>query len=172
MRGSRRRGAVAAAALIALAGACASPRGGRSRTGQTSCTNELAGFEVSYPAAWHHADCERFDPEPIDRAALRDPAIAIGTEAADLDAFVRALQGPAQDLLERRRLEIAGRPAMRLRMRTTRDSHLLPPGTLITEYVVDLGGRVLVARTSGRAGAAFDAAEKVLDGMIFTLRLR
>lgn len=160
-------------ALAAAAGACAARgQGARPRNGQLTCRNDEAGFDVTYPAAWYTEACRQFDPAPLDESVVdRDAAIAFETRRMQLEAFVRELSGPAQDLIERRRVEVAGRPALRLRLRATRDSRLVPPGTLTTQYVVDLRGSVLVARAAGRPGSTFGAAEDVLDRMIFSLKL-
>jgi hypothetical protein len=127
-------------------------------------------YSVTYPAAWYAEACARFDPAPLQEYG-RDPAIAVKVERSSVDALVRELAGPANDILDRRRVQVAGRPAVRLRMRATHDARLVPPGTLTTQYLVQLPGEVLVASASGLPGTEFATIEDVLDHMIFSLKL-
>lgn len=173
MSGPAATGTCLAVVIAGLASACAtSAEGSRPRSGTTTCRDGVEAFELTYPAAWYADGCRRFDPEPLGQTLLeRDAAVSVEIAAGDPDGWVRDLEGPAVDVLARRRLQVAGRPAIRLRMRATRDSLVIPPGTQTTAYVVGLRGRVLVIRARARGGVAFDLAEDTLDRMAFSLKL-
>lgn len=73
---------------------------------------------------------------------------------------------------ESKETTIAGRNAVQLLLESTGEA-LLPEGTLVYQYLVDIQGRTLIASTSSVASAGtFDSNQAVLDRMMESLNVR
>lgn len=142
--------------------------------GETAECTHPSGFRVSYPADWSvNAGevlpvCSWFAEE-----SFTVPE-ASGVRTADVTFSVRvASELPARwpDETSRSRVEVDGRPAVRLEQITTPGLH--PVGTPITTYVLDLpaGGDALVARTVGAGQSDYTRNVAVLDAMMASLVL-
>jgi hypothetical protein len=139
-------------------------------------TNLRISYRVRYPREWFVNDpssarpCGFFHPRPFTvPKATEVPQLAVQVRAEQV-AFDRAAPpaeagGPAEQVEERREMEIDGRRAVRVSATATGDA-LLPPGTKIVRYVVDGGEGVLIATTSELVrDVPFADAVAVLDAM-------
>lgn len=144
-----------------------------------SCSSPV-GFTVSYPESWETneggvvPECTMFDPEGFALPDGTDERVAAITfyiahvdyeEATSID----------RDLVRDREIRsIDGRRAVRVES-VAGEGNLVPEGTSITRYYIDLGveegetGRVLVADTIDYTSIDYEQSQEVLDGMVPTL---
>lgn len=196
-----RRGPLAVLAALALAaGGCGDgggePGAGEGEVGTTlpprttpratttepaaatqTCTNDEAGYRVSYPAEWHTNPgdvvpaCSFFDSEPVEVPEAQevfDLAVSIKREPV---RFERVTAGdPGTRILSSEETTVAGRPAVRRETEAT-GAALLPEGIHATQYLVDLDGETLFASTYDVEGVPYEEAQIVLDRMMGRLEL-
>ncbi len=145
--------------------------------GGQSCTNERAGYTVRYPAEWHTnsgdvvARCCFFHPEPFEVEAqteVLDIAISLRVDAVPFERVTG--EGQAERTLEREETTIDGRPAVRTEAEAT-GAALLPDGTRVYRYAIDLDGRTVIASTLDVAGLDYAANKRLLDAMVASLEL-
>lgn len=138
------------------------------------CTNEAEGWVVAYPADWHVYEgaavgpCRLFDPYPIElpsEASEVPPSIAVQLRTEDAVRLQGVTEDPTIEVVDRRAVLVDGRPAERLEERH-RGSGLLTEGTRSVRYVVDLGGRVLLASAFDLGQPEFTAKVRVLDELV------
>lgn len=143
------------------------------------CTNERAGFTISYPAGWHTNSgdvipaCSAFDPEPVEIPAQSEVPfeIAVVIGAQDVAFDKTATESQFERILSSERLTIAGRPAMRAEVEATGEG-LADRGMRTLRYAIDLGsGRSLVASTN-RTGDSYEQEKEILGKMVETISLR
>jgi len=146
----------------------------------TSCTNERAGYEISYPDDWHTAtldgefECSFFDPEPFEiipesefpLTALQ--AFPAGEEGRTFDDVVAEYADPMFEReLGRDETKVAGFPAVRLETEATGQG-LYDEGTRTIAYVVDRDVAPFVVRAQAFPGA--ELHEDVLEQAVKTIR--
>lgn len=146
------------------------------RPTSTRCTAPT--FSVAYPRPWHVNDaddaapCRWFHPDPFTLPeAAEAVGIAIGVRYEDGEASALAERGSG-DVLDRTVATIDGHEAIRTHRRTAGQG-LLPAGTEVVAWFVDLGPRsLLVTTTSDATGGAFEEHADVADEMARSLRFR
>jgi hypothetical protein len=181
--GSRADGGPAAAERDAVPpAAVTSPGVARSSVALDAVCTGPEGIRVAHPAAWqvNPGDvvpaCTRFAPHPFTvRAAsdVRAAAVVLSVQAVAFADLASAEPGERS----RERVEVDGRPGLRIEITTS--PGLLPTGTAVTRWVLDLGSRAdgprtLVADTvhppdTDPTEAAAEVA--VLDAMVSALDL-
>lgn len=138
------------------------------------CTNEVEGWVVAYPADWHVNEgdaigpCRLFDPDPVELGSEPSevpPSIAVQLRTEDAIALQGVAEDPTVEVVDRRAVLVDGRPGERLEERHGSDG-LLPEGTRSVRYVIDLGGRVLLASAFDLGQPEFDAKVRVLDELV------
>ncbi|AKI98770.1 hypothetical protein ATI61_106159 [Archangium gephyra] len=145
------------------------------------CSNPAGRYSIGYPSAWTTntgngvEPCRFFHPSPFEvQPNSEEPLVAVSVkrEPMPLEAFVQGNTGSSNEVLQQERLTLAGRPAVRLELRATQDSPLLPPGT--REYLYALGDGDSVVRVSTLAVRGLDYAgnQAVLEEMVRSLELR
>jgi hypothetical protein len=118
--------------------------------------------------------CRLFHPTPFEvQPGTEEPPVAVSVkrEPIPLDDFVQGSTGSSYEVLQQERLTVAGRPAVRLELRATSDSPLLPPGTREYVYAVGDGDSVVRASTLTVRGLDYAGNKAVLDEMVRTLQL-
>jgi hypothetical protein len=145
------------------------------------CTNERFGYALGYPSDWHapafsaESECTFFDPAPI---LLPEASDAFGAtlEVAPAQQSYRQLVASLADerfeeVLERRELTIAGRPAVEVISRAT-GAGLLESGTESATYVVDRSPEPpIMLRTVRRPNSNWEERLRILDETARTLVL-
>lgn len=114
-----------------------------------------------------------FDPEPFtveEGTDERFAAITIHVERVGYSRIVDSID-PAT-VRSRSDIEIDGRDAVRIE-RTSSDDVIIPPGTDITSYFIDLGDSdgTLVADTLDLSSIDYERARDVLDQMVDTIEI-
>jgi hypothetical protein len=146
----------------------------------TSCENERAGYEISYPEDWHTAtldgefECSFFDPEPFEiiegsefpLTALQ--AFPAGEEGRTFDQLVEEYADPVFEReLARDDATVAGFPAVRLETEATGQG-LFDKGTRTIAYVIDRDVAPFVVRAQAFPGV--ELHEDVLEQAVETIR--
>jgi len=142
-----------------------------------SCTNAEVGYRIEYPAQWQTnpgevmPECSLFDPGPIQIAPATelpfDIALAIRREGI---AFERVTaEQPHRREMVREELLVDGRRTVLMETQLTEDL-LRPAGSRSYRYYVDLDGATLVAETHDVGDLEYERKQRILDGMIETLR--
>jgi hypothetical protein len=175
---------VAFSLAVLAAGGCARQRVEATRppaSSFTRCSNPAGRYSIGYPSAWktNQGDgvepCRLFHPSPFTaEPGTEEPPVAISVkrESVPLEDFVAGSTGAGYSVLQRERLTLAGRPAVRLELRATSDSPMLPPGTREYLYVVGDGDSVVRASTLTVRGLDYEGNKALLDEMVRTLQLR
>jgi hypothetical protein len=147
----------------------------------TRCSNPAGRYSIAYPSEWRTntgngvEPCRLFHPTPFDvQPGTEEPPVAVSVkrEPVPLDDFVQGSTGSSYEVLQQERLTVAGRPAVRLELRATSDSPLLPPGTREYVYAIGDGDSVVRASTLTVRGLDYAGNKAVLDEMVRTLQLR
>jgi hypothetical protein len=106
--------------------------------GPIACTNTQGGYSIQVPAGWWYLitndPCGYLDPEPFTfvGATPQDPvAIRI--------SVVQGAVGTFYEVISSEEITIAGHPATRLELRAGGEADGPPAGTLIYQYIVQLG---------------------------------
>jgi hypothetical protein len=143
-----------------------------------TCQSRADGYAVEHPAGWSASSaprgesCRWFSPEPSSPDEVQRPTeipIRLDVVAQPLDEVER-LERSTAEVLSSDPHEVDGQPAVRQELRAAGPG-LLPQGTRITQWLVDLGSRTLVATTSEAANAGTYAENaQVLDAMMGSLR--
>lgn len=140
----------------------------------TRCENAAAGYAVTAPPDWYVLEssepCSFFDPEPLVlppqseatgvavRADVRDVPLAQAREDALAEGEMTVRDEPAGLL-----------PAARVTGTLTGDA-LLPQGTEVTTWLVELGpGRTLLLTTDSAGPDDYARAVEVVDRMALTV---
>lgn len=145
---------------------------------ERQCTNPAAGYTLAYPREWHTNTgevlpvCSLFHPDDFEvpeRTETTGVAISVSREPVAFE-FVTGEQPGRRELLEEE-TTVAEHPAVRLEYVATGEA-LLPEGTPVYEYLVDLDGETLIATLRGLGSLDFEASKDVLDGMMESLTIR
>jgi hypothetical protein len=142
------------------------------------CTNATVGYEIAFPAEWETntgevmPECSLFDPEPIRVEPATelpyDIAVSIREEPIAFETFTGEMRGRRE--LTRENTTVGGRRAARMESESTGEG-LLPEGIRSYQYIVDLGGSVLLLSTHDIGYPPYHQTVRVLDDMARTLRL-
>jgi hypothetical protein len=158
----------------------AAPEPGSETDLWTSCTNERAGYEISYPADWQTAtldgefECSFFDPEPFEiiegsefpLTALQ--AFPAGEGDRTFDQVVAEYADPMFEReLARDEATVAGFPAVHLETEATGQG-LFDRGTRTIAYVIDRDVAPFVVRAQAFPGV--ELHEDVLKQAVETIR--
>ena len=141
------------------------------------CVNADAGYAVRYPADWFVEDkpeiepCAFFDDEPLD-VPPRSEALGVAIRVDVRDVLIAqarqdALSGGEKEAEE---AEAAGRRAVRI-TGTLPEEVLLPAGTRITSWLIELDGRTLILTADDAGARDYEAAVDVLDQMAESVEL-
>jgi N-acetylneuraminic acid mutarotase len=140
--------------------------------GPVTCRNPEGGYSIEVPAGWWYLitndTCGYLDPEPFqfDGATPQGPVtIRISVVQAEVGTFYETVS------LEE--ISIAGHSAVRLELRAGGEEGGPPAGTLIYEYIVQLGptseGPNLVAYTDSASQPDYEQNKLVLNAIMATL---
>ena len=147
----------------------------------TRCSNPAGQYSLAYPSAWQTntgeavEPCRFFHPTPFEvRPHSEEPLVAVSVkrEPMTLESFVQGNTGSSYEVLQQEKLTLAGRPAVRLELRATEESPLLPPGTREYVYAIGDGDSVVRASTLAVRGLDYPGNQAVLDEMVRSLELR
>lgn len=141
----------------------------------TYCENP-DGLVVAYPSSWStNPRCTQFHPEPFEPSPGEERVAAI-TVHIDPVPFDEAVTSDAYQLADRAATVVDGLQAERLEYRITEET-LLPEGTPVTLYAVDLGvdsaqeQQTLWLDTVGISNIDYQEAQAVLDQMARSLQV-
>jgi hypothetical protein len=152
-----------------------------SKPSLTRCSNSAGRYSIGYPSSWKTntgngvEPCRFFHPTPFAvQPHSEEPLVAISVkrEPMTLDTFVQGNMGSSYEVLQQEQLTLAGRPAVRLELRATSESPLLPPGTREYLYAIGDGDSVIRASTLAVRGLDYPGNKAVLDKMVRTLAPR
>jgi hypothetical protein len=140
--------------------------------GPVTCTNANDGYSIGVPAGWWYLitndTCGYLDPEPftfVDATPQGPVAIRI--------SVVQGAVGTFYEIISSEEITIAGHPATRWELRGGGEVDGPPAGTLIYEYIVQLGatseGPNLVAHTESLNQPDYEQNKLVLDAIMATL---
>jgi len=140
--------------------------------GPVTCRNAEGGYSIGVPAGWWYLitndPCGYLDPEPftfVDATPQGPVVIRISVVQGGVGSFY--------EVLSSEQISIAGHPATRWEFRAGGEAGGPPAGTLIYEYIVQLGatpkGPNLVAHTESANQPDYAQNKLVLDGIMATL---
>jgi N-acetylneuraminic acid mutarotase len=140
--------------------------------GPVTCRNAEGGYSIGVPAGWWYLitndTCGYLDPEPftfVDATPQGPVAIRISVVQGGVGSF--------HEVVSSEQISIAGHPATRWELRAGGEAGGPPAGTLIYEYIVQLGatpeGPNLVAHTESADQPDYEQNKLVLDAMMATL---
>lgn len=145
-----------------------------------SCTNDLVGFSIDYPASWYTNDggdpwssCTWFDPRPFDPTADTEVDVAISSFYIDygLDQMVEWELDPAfAFVLDYRETIVDGRRAVVAHVEYNGDGYY-PNGWHGYLYLIDWDGYTFELITVGMPTTTFPSHTVILDEMAASLRL-
>jgi hypothetical protein len=148
-----------------------------------SCTNDVDGYTVRYPAGWlvNTGDvlppCSVFDPRNVDIPVGSEMPTAIAVSMSRQDVSFRQATDFATDpsvhVLSVTDAEVDGRPALRTELRHT-GWGLHDAGQRSYAWFVDVDGETLTAVTHDVEDAdppPFAARQRILDAMMASLRI-
>jgi hypothetical protein len=147
----------------------------------TRCSNPVGRYSIVYPSTWTTntgnavEPCRFFHPSPFEVLPhSEEPLVAVSVkrEPMTLESFVQGNTGSSYEVLQQEKLTLAGRPAVRLELRATEESPLLPPGTREYVYAIGDGDSVVRASTLAVRGLDYPGNQAVLDEMVRSLELR
>lgn len=169
---------------LLVSGGCARQRVEASRPpapSLTRCSNPAGRYSIGYPSSWKAntgngvEPCRFFHPTAFEvQPHSEEPLVAVSVkrEPMSLDTFVQGNTGASYEVLQQERLTLAGRPAVRLELRATSESPLLPPGTREYLYAIADGDSVIRASTLAVRGLDYPGNKAVLDKMVRSLKPR
>ncbi|HEV8252181.1 MAG TPA: kelch repeat-containing protein [Candidatus Limnocylindria bacterium] len=139
--------------------------------GPSTCTNADGGYSIAVPAGWWYLitndPCGYLDPEPF--------TFVGATPQGPVAIRIRVVQGAVgtfYEVVSSEEISIAGYQATRWELRAEGEEGGPPAGTLIYEYIVNLGtpdeGPTLVADTDSRQ-PDYEQNKLVLDAILATL---
>jgi hypothetical protein len=145
--------------------------------GLTECTNDQAGYALSYPSDWHTNEngaapaCTYFSPEPVqvpDATESYRVPVTVSRELVPLDAL--ASGDPSREILSHKQAKIAGSRAFRLEVRST-GVGLLPPSIRYYQVAVAVDGETIVLSTHAVEGLDYGRNKQVVDVIAENLQL-
>lgn len=142
--------------------------------GPVVCESERLGIVIEVPDGWFHtrsgpSACQFLNPDPFDMAGP-EPTGRVAIEVRLIEGDV----GTTDQILSREDLQVDGKSAVRWELRTG-DGDVFPAGTLITQYVVQLGplpeaGPNLLVQTTS-VSAPYEGNRDTLDEMMTAMKL-
>lgn len=142
------------------------------------CENAEERYALRYPSDWFVArdagiePCTFFDVEPVmleqgseaTRVAIRvDVREGVLLEQARRDTLAEGdMTAQNRSVGDRRAVRVTG---------TLAEEYLLPAGTHVTTWLVELGGRTLVLTADDHGAEDYEAAVAVLDEMVQSLEV-
>lgn len=142
--------------------------------GPAACENERLGIVIEVPGDWFHtrsgpSACQFLNPDPFEMAGP-EPNGRVAIEVRLIEGDV----GTTNQILSREDLQVDGKSAVRWELRTS-EGDVFPSGTLITQYVVQLGplpetGPNLLVQTTS-ISAPYESNRDTLDEVMSTIRL-
>jgi len=154
----------------------ATPEGGDAPDGiNLTQTCDSGRYAIDYPEGWHtnsgdvaDAACGWFSPDPFEV----EPATELLTEIVmyiDPVAYEDVLDSPGiEDASERSETTVDGFPATRIERPS--DGPSIEPGTMATQYYIDLGdGETMIATTYDLEDFDYEINRDILDAMIESL---
>jgi hypothetical protein len=140
--------------------------------GPSTCSNAEGGYSIEVPAGWWYLitndTCGYLDPEPFQFAG----ATPQGPVAIRI-SVVQGGVGNFYEIVSSEEIMIAGHRATRWELRAGGEVEGVPAGTLIYEYIVQLGpsaeGPNLVAHTDSADQPDYAQNKLVLDEIMATL---
>ena len=141
--------------------------------GPVPCTNVEGGYSIGVPAGWWYLitndSCGYLDPEPF---TFVDDATPQGPVAIRI-SVVQSAVGSFYEIVSSEEITIAGHRTTRWELRAGGEAGGPPAGTLIYEYIVQLGatpeGPNLVAHTESANQPDYAQNKLVLDAIMATL---
>lgn len=143
-----------------------------------TCTNASDGYAVDYPDDWHvrsedQQTCRFFHPRPFREPGpdgVSDIALYLRFVPPPLEEVRRIEQANAQEVLSSARRQAGERPAVRQKLLAGADG-LLPPGSRVTQWLVEFESRTMIASTSDVAAAGtYEDRVAVLDAVMQSMR--
>jgi hypothetical protein len=150
---------------------------------EASCTNEVSGYTVRYPAGWlvNTGDglpaCSVFDPWNVDIPVAGEMPTAIAVSISRQEVLFRVATDfaadPSVDVVSTMDGGVDGHPALRAELRHT-GWGLYDTGHRSYAWFVDLGDQTLIAVTHDVVDAdppPFAARQRILDAMMASVRV-
>ena len=141
------------------------------------CENAAEGYAVRYPADWfveakpEIEPCAFFDDEPLDVPPQSEASgVAIRVDVRDVLLAQARRESVAEGDKKAEDAEVNGRRAVRVTGTLTQEV-LLPAGTRITSWLIELDGRTLILTADDAGTPDYDAAVEVLDAMAESVEL-
>lgn len=154
-----------------------SPSPSAARALPNRCENPREGYALRYPDDWHVAagdtvePCTFFDDEPLQLAGgTETTGVAIRVDLRDVPLPQARQDTLAEGDQQAEDREVGDRRAVRL-TGTLTEEVLLPAGTRITTWLVELDGRTLLMTADDHGAQDYDAAVEVLDAMVQSLEV-
>lgn len=140
--------------------------------GPITCSNAEGGYSIKVPAGWWYLitndTCGYLDPQPFSFAG----ATPQGPVAIRI-SVVQGAVGSFYEVISSEEIVIAGHRTTRWELRAGGEEGGPPAGTLIYEYIVQLGttdeGPTLLAHTESADQPNYEQNKLVLDEMMATL---
>jgi hypothetical protein len=140
--------------------------------GPVTCMNAQGGYSIEVPSGWWYLitndSCGYLDPEPftfVDDATPQGPvAIRISVVEGAVESFY--------EIVSSEEITIAGHRTTRWELRAGGEVEGVPAGTLVYEYIVQLGltpETNLVAHTDSANQPDYEQNKLVLDAIMATL---
>jgi hypothetical protein len=137
-----------------------------------TCSNADGGYSIQVPPGWWYLftndTCGYLDPEPF--------TFVGATPQGPVAIRIRVVQGGVgsfYEVVSSEQILIAGHPATRWELRAGGEAGGPPAGTLIYEYIVQLGATPespnLVAHTESLNQPDYEQNKLVLDAIMATL---
>jgi hypothetical protein len=140
--------------------------------GPVTCSNADGGYSIQVPAGWWYLitndTCGYLDPEPF---TFVDDATPQGPVAIRI-SVVEGAVGSFYEIVSSEEITIAGNRTTRWELRAGGEVEGVPAGTLIYEYIVQLGltpEANLVAHTDSANQPDYEQNKLVLDAIMATL---
>jgi len=139
--------------------------------GPVTCSNAEGGYSIEVPAGWWYLitndACGYLDPEPFTLVGATPQGLV-----AIRISVVQGGVGSFYEILSSEQISIAGHPTTRWELRAGGEIAGVPAGTLIYEYIVQLGltpETNLVAHTDSANQPDYEQNKLVLDEIMVTL---
>lgn len=142
--------------------------------GPMVCDSERLGLMIEVPDGWFYTRfgpyaCQFLNPDPFEMAGS-EPNARVAIEVRLIEGDV----GTTNQILSREELQLDGKSAVRWELGIG-EGDVFPPGTLITQYVVQLGplpeaGPNLLVQTTS-VSTPYESNRDTLDEVMTTMKL-
>lgn len=157
--------------------------------GWERCANDVVGYSIGYPGDWFTTDvlngeqdpryaCQWFDTLPFDESGnvvsegFAYP-LEVGVRIGGLDEVLADETTGGVQVLMTEDTTVDGRRAVRLEVEFGSDSPIVPAGTRLYEYLIELAPertmRVFTADQPGIAGT-YEENRSIIDSAVSTIR--